>query len=517
MLRYTLLLAILLAACMDTTPVEERPTFSISLASSVVSIDCDVPVDLVVTVDRPEGFSEPIEVGVMGAGYIDQYAEIDIDAVTIAPDATNGTLTFRASKTYTPEEVDVAVFARSTFHFVEEPLTIDLLCEEDPFLSKNDFLDSNFGDNGVALTSFAGNAYIYDSAVDTSGKIVVAGSVYTLLEDDNLEDGSDFALARYNPDGSPDTSFGSGGKVVTNFGDSRETAHALFISDSNKLVVAGSSSSTFILARYNMNGSLDKDFGEEGSVIYELENSIDTLAIDADGKVVVATEYALLRFNADGSLDTSFEVSGPPKSIYTVEALAFDQDDKIIIAGQRDGNFAVARYNPDGSLDTAFGDNGTATADFGGDDFAYALTVDRTGKIAVGGYTTNNVDFAVARYNADGTLDTSFGEGGKVTTDFNSYGVIYALALDKDENLVATGYNDANFGVARYQPDGSLDTSFGNNGLVADLFYYARSASANAVSFTADGKIVLTGYAEVQKDSEFAVARVLSKSVGGDE
>ena len=234
-----------------------------------------------------------------------------------------------------------------------------------------------------------------------------------------------------------------------------------------------------------------------GKVIIDYGGGELDLAIDVNGKLVVTVENTLLRLNADGSPDTSFGSDGSVTTDFNVTALELDHDNKIVVAGEGrrgEGNFFAARYNTDGSLDTSFGEDGVATTDFGGDDDAYALVIDETGRLVVGGYTTNNVDLALARYNADGSLDTSFGEGGKVTTNVSPYGVIHALTFDEDDNLLAAGYYNGDFGLVRYKPDGSLDTSFGTKGVITGIFSAERGGTARALALTQDNKIVMAGY-----------------------
>src|SRR5262249_46861010 len=267
---------------------------------------------------------------------------------------------------------------------------------------------------------------------------------------------SSFALVRYNADGSLDTTFGTGGKVVTaSLGD----AFALSIRSDGKLVVAGGrtqSPSTFVLARYNSDGSLDTTFGSGGTV--------------------VRTDFS---------------------GLYA--ALVLQPDGKIVVAGGN-GDFVLARYNDDGSLDTTFGSGGTLTTDFSGrDDEPYALAIQSDGKIVAAGRTTTTSgtvlsDFALARYNSDGSLDMTFATGGKVTTTFPSPfpGGAYALALQPDGKIVAAGGGflvESGIRLARYNSDGSLDITFGVGGKVG-----LYDPDAKAVALQPDGKIVVATY-----------------------
>jgi uncharacterized delta-60 repeat protein len=149
-------------------------------------------------------------------------------------------------------------------------------------------------------------------------------------------------------------------------------------------------------------------------------------------------------------------------------AVAVQGDGKIVAVGASNGDFAVARYNPDGTLDTGFGTGGIVTTDFeGGDDVAHAVAVQGDGRIVVTGSEVtppiNAPNFALARYNSDGTLDTTFGPGGKVTTDFGTIDEAHAVAIQDDGKIVAAGWAGSDplglfdFGLARYSQDGSPD------------------------------------------------------------
>ncbi len=207
-----------------------------------------------------------------------------------------------------------------------------------------------------------------------------------------------------------------------------------------------------------------------------------------DGKIVVAgtshngsnNDFALVRYNTDGSLDTSFDTDGMVTTDFgsadTGSALVIQPDGKIILVGESNspGNFdfTVARYDTDGSLDHGFGTNRVVYTDFGFlHDRAYAVALQSDGKIVVAGYaranstTPVNNDIAVARYNTDGSPDTSFDTDGKLTTDIGSaQDQAYGIAIQSDGKIVVVGYSknntvDYDFTVIRYNTDGSLDTA----------------------------------------------------------
>ncbi len=421
-------------------------------------------------------------------------------------------------------------------------------------------LDTSFGTagTGLVLTDFSGsgsNDSAEAVAIQSNGKVIVAGQ-------SDASGNNDFALARYNVDGTLDTSFGSAGTglVLTDFSGrgSYDVDWALALQSDGKIVLAGQSdasgSTDFALARYNADGTLDTSFGAAGTGLvltdFSGSGSFDqarALAIQSDGKIVVAgnssasgnSDFALARYNADGTLDTSFGNAGTGLVLTDfsgsgsgdgANALAIQSDGKIVAAGGSDASgssdFAVARYNADRTLDTTYGNAGTALVltDFSGsgsDDVAGALVIQSDGKILAAGFSnaSGSYDFALARYNADGTLDTSFGNAGNglVLTDFGGVtDSASGLAIQTDGKIVAAGISRANlssqpdFALARYNVDGTLDTSFGNAGTGLVLTDFSGSGSddrAFALSIQSDGKILAAGLSNASGSYDFALAR----------
>ncbi len=311
---------------------------------------------------------------------------------------------------------------------------------EDRCLLAAGTLDTTFGNGGKVTTEFFHRSNPIASAVATAitpnGKIVVAGTSY-----------NDFALARYNADGTLDTSFNGYGKLTTDFGGYDDEGNSVALQSDGKIVVAGFSNNginnDFALARYNANGTLDTSFDGDGKLTTDFGGSIDegnSVAVQSDGKIIVAgssyngtnTYFALARYNANGTLDTSFDSDGKLTTTFGASddygySVALQSDDKIVVVGDSVNgtgyDFAVARYNANGTLDTSFDGDGKLTTDFGGSyDYGRSVAVQSDGKIVVAGDSTNGTgyDFAVARYNANGTLDTSFDGDGKLTTAFGA-------------------------------------------------------------------------------------------------
>jgi len=387
--------------------------------------------------------------------------------------------------------------------------------------------------NGKVITDFgAGDDVAHSLIQQTDGKLLVAGWTD---EDDGTHE--NFALARYNADGTLDVSFGGDGKVTTDFAlivgstafSLYDEAYSLIQQTDGKLVVAGYSSSEFALARYNLDGSLDTSFGGgDGKITTDFfGGNFDeaySLIQQADGKLLVAGytffsngyDFAMARYNPDGSLDTSFgggdgmvrkDFGGQWNQAYS---LIQQVDGKLVLAGGGADNFAVVRYNLDGSLDKTFGGgDGMVTTDFGGFYQSGRDLIQQTdGKLVVAGGNT------LVRYNPDGTLDSSFGINGAQRTFFdNAPYYSRSLIQQTDGKLVVAGwieagndYGNDNFVLLRYNLDGSLDTSFGGEYGAVMLDFDGSDDKAYSLIQQADGKLVVAGEA-FSDGVKFALAR----------
>jgi uncharacterized delta-60 repeat protein len=419
-------------------------------------------------------------------------------------------------------------------------------------------LDRTFGQRGKVLTDFANPLFpnlpssskvralaMYDD------RIIAAGA--TALAD---ETHARFALARYNRDGSLDTTFGRGGKVLTNFSNERlQSANAL-VMFGDKIIAGGwadiqDGGTQFALACYNSNGSLDITFGRGGKVLTDFASTPSGEAIARvrglavhEKKIIVCGDaqtmdipyFALARYNADGSLDTTFgQIYGQDGKVLTAfenteGARAYGlvvSGDRIIVGGHAygyppgptSGLFALACYDTNGRLDTAFGQGGKVLTDFTTDftdingvwSRALAMYGD---KLVIGGPAqySDREAFALACYNADGSLDQTFGQSGKVLTDFGMSGVkwfarLLGLAVYGGK-IIAGGCaapaspagvshtlssNTLYFTLACYNADGSLDQTFGQGGKVlTDLSPENRAEYAYAIT-TNENKIIAGG------------------------
>jgi uncharacterized delta-60 repeat protein len=336
-------------------------------------------------------------------------------------------------------------------------------------------LDSSFGSNGIVTTSFFNNK---DSAfgivLQPDGKVILAGMTSTPESQD------DFAMARYNTDGSLDPSFDTDGKVNTDFGGT-ERANAITLQSGGKIVVAGyrgNNDNDFrpVVARYNADGSLDSSFDQDGKLVLPFTHGSRGYALlsDQNGRILVAGEMKtqepfdydvmVFRLQPDGSLDPTFGSNGLVttdfNSIYDhASAIAVQKYGKLVIAGSSyTDNIILARYNDNGSLDQYFGENGKVIANrTGSRDSASTIALQADGKTLVGGssYTsTSQWDFILTRFKSDGNLDQSFGTAGVAVTDFGGVDHAYSMVLQINGFILLGGVTDANFAMARYINDG---------------------------------------------------------------
>jgi uncharacterized delta-60 repeat protein len=405
-----------------------------------------------------------------------------------------------------------------------------------PTLAVPGELDAAFGGDGKVTTTFAGGfAGARAVAIQGDGKVVAAGEA--------RGQGGRFALARYHPNGSLDATFGGDGRVTTNFTTGRDPAFGVAIQADGNIVAVGGArgiGGRFALARYAPNGTLDTTFGGDGRVTTNFTTGDDVaagVAIQANGKIVAAgtafadcgcNRFALARFNTDGTLDTTFNADGRVTTPFAfgghANAVAIAANGKIVAAGWSSelARFAVARYTPDGSLDSGFSANGKVAVSMGrGETGATGVAIQANGKIVAVGFTDVPHEFgdtfgpgklALARFRWDGTLDPAFGGDGRVKTRFgrkNATGE--GVAIQSNGRIVAVGRaaGGGRFALARYRPSGVRDTAFGGDGRVTTNFTTGGD-TAFGVAIRA-GRIVAAGRAGGSgSGGRFAVARYMT-------
>ena len=403
-----------------------------------------------------------------------------------------------------------------------------------PFIS-TDFASSE--DTGSSIT------------LQTDGKILVAGTT-------EIRGYRDFAMARYNLDGSLDSTFGIGGKVTSDIA-AVDIAKNITLQVDGKILVVGSSSSSydiasvFVVVRYNTDGSLDSSFGGSGKVTTHIGSSFNESPIGvvqlSDGKILVGGSspdgFLLARYQSNGSLDLTFGSNGKVIKRLSQFVDATDMtvltDGAIALVGSNryDNDFFVARFNANGSSDSTFGSagvvytrfdmdvDGNTYLGFGRTDTAGAVAVDTAGRLVVAGSSEFNMGqgyigrVAVARYLSNGTLDTSFSNRGFVLTGFpTSLGLhvnINDMAIQVNGKILLIGNTVQQSGsyrynviLARYNSDGSLDNSFGVGGLVIPSAMSSTNSNfGSGVQILTNGKILVSGSRFNGVNMDFSLVR----------
>ena len=404
-----------------------------------------------------------------------------------------------------------------------------------PVMAQPGSLDESFGNAGIVITPYSSsNEFGQQVAVQTDNKIVLAGHVET----NNIRD---FAVVRYNTDGSMDNSFGNGGLVIFDGGTDADMAAAMIIQDDGKILIGGSVShpsttwDDYAMARFNADGTPDNTFGTGGLVTTDINGEWDNafdMAIQDDGKILLAGEaytggkrnVGIVRYNSDGSCDCSFGSGGFAilsigSIIDRTRAIALQADGKILAGGWMndglDDQLFLTRFNSDGSTDNTFGNNGIATLDIGAkDDKCWDLKVLTDGKILVGGQsgTPDNFDYLLVRYLPDGTLDDTFGSNGIALTNVGTTDYVSEMFIQADGKILTAG-SAFTFELIRFLETGYPDPGFGNNGVV-NTSIGSGSSYSQTLCMQADGKIIVAGFSKDGTDRDFSLARYHSEAGG---
>jgi uncharacterized delta-60 repeat protein len=392
-------------------------------------------------------------------------------------------------------------------------------------------LDLTFGGTGFVTTNYSGSDDIGNAIiVQTDGKIIVSGT-----------SGSNFAISRYNTNGSLDAFFGTGGKVITSIGMFSAGSNSVKIQTDGKIIVVGYSmnfagtNNDFTIVRYTNLGILDNTFGSGGIVRSSIANGslAYSFFINPNGKIIVSgisfngiyQSFTVMRYNSNGSIDNTFGTSG---HVITHVGIGNDfatcmvqqNDGKIVVAGYTDTgsniDIAIVRYDSLGSLDNTFGSSGKVITPIGSaSDIANAISLQSDGKIVVAGWSYNgsSEDFAVVRYDNTGILDPFFGTSGIVTTSISSFSDgARGIVIQPNGKIVVAGFSRNisntlnNIAIVNYNNDGTLNNFFGVSGTVTTSIGSSHS-DANAIDLQTDGKIVVAGRNFNSTDNDFAVVR----------
>ena len=394
--------------------------------------------------------------------------------------------------------------------------------------------DEDFGLGGFVVRDFDnGEDHANELAVDGEGRIVVVGQEWP------ESGGSRVTVARFTADGELDSSFGVDGKttILDNGADYLDPPQVA-IDPTGRIVVAtrevdwNNNESHYHLVHVHENGLVNPDFGSATHSIWWFDaDEVRDLIADGEGRFLMADRHHLWRFDSAGAADPTFGNAGRIYIGFEPHRIALDSANRILLTGYDYGDFRAARFLPDGILDTSFGSGGFISADFGGSDEAFACAATSTGQVVLagklqlsGGYGQG--DFAVAWYDTDGQLDTSYDEDGLVTTDITGDAVYnstdLAAAPDTD-GVILTGsvqlretWDD--FFAAKFNAGGDLDSAFGNGGFVTTDFRTPDTEDTpgastrdnlRAMALDGEGRIVAVGTAFSDQESFIAIARYL--------
>ena len=411
-------------------------------------------------------------------------------------------------------------------------------------LAQSGSLDFTFSEDGIDIFDLGSGSsdLSYGGALQPDGKILSTGWT-------NANGNLDIAVVRYLPDGSKDPSFGDNGVVIADYNGTPDRGYDLAIQSDGKIVIAGATDSAgesdFSVLRLHPDGRPDSTFGVNGWMVTDLGTTYEypnAIALQADGKIILAgrvdeetfADFGMIRYTTDGQLDTFFGEKGIVITDFRDEDLAtsilIQPDGQIILGGFSSvtalGDFALARYNPDGTLDKSFGTGGKVRTDLDGtnqSDYINDMVLLADGSIiAAGNANNNNLDFTsdigMVKYLPNGDPDETFGELGVFIQSLGGRTNVNGIAEQHDGKIVLGGDTDAVFGsdqwfVSRYKPEGVLDTMFGGIGWVTTQVGGFSNTFANSVFIQNDSRIVLTGTTGANPNLDFAVVRFIADFV----
>lgn len=427
----------------------------------------------------------------------------------------------------------------------------------------NEYLRISYN-NGAVLTNttsplingraIAGSAGALDFTLDADGKLIfslgagnASARAAAMAPDTSFYLGgtvdnggeTDFFVTHHQPSGAINKNFGTTGAVALDFGGANDQATALIRQPDGKILIAGrasiSGTDRFALARLTALGTLDMGFGASGRATVAVgsgDSAIAAVAIQSSGAIVSvgsakngnAPAFGLSRHASNGALDTTFSGTGQMNLGFggisdRGQAVAVQPDGKILVAGDSfngtDQDGAVARLNSDGTLDTSFGINGKIFLDAGGgsQDRIFSMLVQPDGMILLGGSSgIGTQDFAMVRLTSSGTPDPNFGTNGRIVIPLSSGNdEIHHMLLADDGKIIASGFSsvgsDADFATVRVLFNGTLDSSFGTNGITfTSLGSTADVAWSSA--FQGNGKILIAGETQNAGLANVAVIRL---------
>jgi len=461
------------------TPEEGR--FLLTLETSKLPVLQGDSATLKVSVERKDGFEGAVEVSAEGLP-----PGVVLRPLIIAADETSAELELSAADS-APHSLPTQVEIHGKAEALEDSRELSVTVYGPP-----GSVDTSFQGGKVLVPIGGTDSYAYATAAQPDGKLLLAGTSHA--------HGGDFTLLRLTRDGELDASFGSDGVVTTEVGPGSDVARAIAVDEAGRILVAGSAAGAlgldFAVVRYLPDGKLDESFGSKGKTIVSFGDDADTaycLVLQNDGKIVIGgdssrssgqtgLDFGLLRLDADGKPDPSFGDAGlvstsvaafsARDSIYALTLQDIAGEQRIVAAGG-EGDFTLARFRADGTLDQTFGEQGKITGLFGSTiGAARALALTAEGEIVVAGHAQH--EFALAKLRKSGSLDADFGVDGKVITKVSdsNWNEAHGLGVQADGKLLVAGWtyegngSSGNTALLRYDAEGALDASFGEKGVV---------------------------------------------------
>lgn len=404
-------------------------------------------------------------------------------------------------------------------------------------------LDKDFGINGIVTTSqLNAGLHSYCSLLQRDGKIILAGDRGVSMVEDSIYTG--FVFIRYTSKGIIDSTFGNDGMVIVNFPDYfSERVYSIVEQPDGKIVACGdgyvglfNANYNGLMVRLNSDGSLDPSFGDNGKLIYDSYRGQDhflKLLLKENGKILACGTISfhaalIVQLLPNGTYDNSFGTNGVAQDEdinYNMADAVLQPDGKILTGGSYGFNpyqwqMSCARYLANGNLDSSFGNKGKVITNLpGSSEQILGIAIQQDGKIVGAGNSSgfDNIE-TIVRYTSQGVLDKSFGTNGVVYTNYpTGWASARDVMLQSDGKIITAVSNfdyDADYGyyaVNRYQTNGNLDSSFGNNGFAITQVGYNDYPTASLLQ--SDGKVLITGYTYILSAASFAIVRYLGDNV----
>uniref|UniRef100_A0A6C0HY32 Bulb-type lectin domain-containing protein n=1 Tax=viral metagenome TaxID=1070528 RepID=A0A6C0HY32_9ZZZZ len=405
-------------------------------------------------------------------------------------------------------------------------------------------LDPTFGNNGIIDTDFSMNYSISTSLViDKKNNIIIGGSEFN-------NDNASYAFAKYLPTGQLDTTFGNQGVVITDLSNDIYFFNGFFngpiifnkiiaIDSNNNIIFSGTVGEQgdyhVVLARYDENGNIDTNFGSSGYVLTDFSGNDSSqefsVQVDLSDNIVVAgldtdsngnNYYALAKYLPTGIIDLTFGNEGFIVSNFSGNdnssalSLVIDKQNNIVVAGVNNESYAFSKYSSSGNLIRTIVTNFDYSGDYSS---AFSVAIDQQNNIIIGGVQFNNLNsdynYALAKYDQNGDIIISFGDNGTIIADFsnNNYSLGLSVVVDLQNNIIIGGFSDGLYALAKYSQYGDLDTDFGNSGSIVTSYSANPSFSfVNSLAIDEHNNIFVSGYEAHYPDINYGIAKYFNSA-----